>query len=256
VYADTDIAFLQEVSASFKIQCSGRQIGESFDVYSPANMDTDRDQNSFIMLKKGRFTDIKDETAEVALEFPADEKVPIVPGDLFVMSAVDTLDGHRYLLASFHGDTNGLATIPVVTAVHAFATTKRKAHKLIFGMDANTYGKPESDQQGVTAFAEFYVSKNMNSCYGEHPDPSSHTTFCARTHLQPQLNKAASIHERDIKGDKNPKDFILFYSSDFTLVSVNKDNTGAGAFKNEMVFPTLSFPSDHAITAAILSESR
>lgn len=98
----------------------------------------------------------------------------------------------------------------------------------------------------------------MNSCYGQHPDPASYnmyTIFCARTHLQPQLNKAASIHERDVKGDKNPKDFIIFYNSDFSVASVAKDNTGVGEFKDEMVFPTLSFPSDHAITSTVLAES-
>ena len=94
-------------------------------------MDHDRDQNSMILLKKGRFTDAVDETAEVMNEFPKDLKVPIVNGDLFVLSATDKVDGQKYLFASFHGDTNGLATIPVVTAVHKFATDKRKAHKVL-----------------------------------------------------------------------------------------------------------------------------
>ena len=45
------------------------------------------------------------------------KKLPVVNRDLVVLIAVDALDGSKYLLASFHGDTNGLATIPVVTAV-------------------------------------------------------------------------------------------------------------------------------------------
>jgi len=53
---------------------------------------------------------------------------------------------------------------------------------------------------------------NMNSCWGKKPNPKNYTTFCARTHLQPQLNKAAAIHERDVKGDRNPKDFIIFFN--------------------------------------------
>lgn len=219
-------------------------------------MDTDRDQNSFILLKKGRFSDMVDETKEVMSEFSADTQVPVVAGDLFVLSAVDRRDGQKYLFASFHGDTNGLATIPVLTAVHSFATSKRKAHKLLFGMDANTYEKPEKDQQGVTAFAEFYAAKNMNSCYGLKPNPKNYTTFCARTHLQPQLNKAASIHERDVKGDRNPKDFIVFFDSDFKVVSTTKDNTGLGTYTENMVFPTLTFPSDHAITSTELTNNK
>jgi hypothetical protein len=48
-----------------------------------------------------------------------------------------------YMLASFHGDTNGLATIPVMQALHSSvqsqAQTLGAAPKLIFGADANTY---------------------------------------------------------------------------------------------------------------------
>ena len=59
-------------------------------------------------------------------------------GDLFVIKA-DHVDGTKYLFASFHGDTNGLLTIPVVTAVHDYAKSKQSTRKLVFGMDANTY---------------------------------------------------------------------------------------------------------------------
>ena len=218
-------------------------------------MDTDRDQNSFILLKKNRFVDIQEVTTQILEEFPAGSPVPVVAGDLFAIACTDTLDGTKYLLASFHGDTNGLATIPVLTAVHTFATTKAKDHKLLFGMDANTYEKPAEDQQGVTAFAKFYTSKNLNSCYGENPDPTYYTTFHARTHLQPQLNKAVAYHEKDIKGDKNPKDFIIFFKSDFQVIRTHKDNTGERKYIDHMIFPTLFFPSDHAITSTVLGAS-
>ena len=95
-YGDFDIAFLQEVSASFVSHCSDRKMSESFDILYPMNMDTDRDQNSFILLRKGRFTELQDVTQEVINEFPDDVEVPVVPGDLFVLSAVDKLDGQRY----------------------------------------------------------------------------------------------------------------------------------------------------------------
>ena len=45
------------------------------------------------------------------------------------------------LLASFHGDTNGLATLPVLAAVHALAQ-QMPGHRLVFGLDANTWCKP------------------------------------------------------------------------------------------------------------------
>ena len=54
------------------------------------------------------------------------------------------------------------------------------------------------------------------------------------------------------KGDKNPKDFILFYESDYSVLEVMKDNTGERKYVEGMVFPTLDFPSDHGLTSAVL----
>lgn len=148
-----------------------------------------------------------------------------------------------------------LATKPVVRAVQGFAMAQQPDCKLLFGLDANTYAKPEKDQQGVTDFATFYTELKLNSCYGQHPNPQNFTTFHARTHLQPQLNKAISLDEKDTKGDKNPKDFILFFDADFKVVSTTKDNTGRRVYVENMVFPTLFFPSDHGITSTVLQES-
>ena len=89
-----------------------------------------------------------------------------------------------------------LATKPVVTAVHGYATKYQPDSKLLFGMDANTYASPEKDQQGVTDFAKFYTGLKLNSCYGPTPNPINFTTFHARTHLQTQLNKVLFGHEQ------------------------------------------------------------
>ena len=217
-------------------------------------MDADRDQNSFILLKKDIFREVKEVTNDVLKELDTSKDVPLAKGDLLALTAVDAEDGTKYLLASFHGDTNGLATVPIVTAMHQYAVTKLPDHKLLFGMDANTYAQPEEDQQGVVEFAQFYRSKSLNSCYGPYPNPKNFTTFHARTHLQPQLNKAVRLEEKDIKGDKNPKDFIVFFSSDFKVVTTTKDNTGDRNYIENMVFPTLAFPSDHGVTSTILIE--
>merc|ERR1711998_85330 len=112
-------------------------------------------------------------------------------------------------------------------------------HKLIFGLDANTYETGSSSKQGVTEFAADFVSKGYSSCWGDAPDPKSHTTFNARTFLQAQLQKAARIDEKISKGDKNPKDFVLFTKSAFELLSASKDNTGRRSYIDGMVFPTL-----------------
>ena len=254
-YGDYDVAFLQEVTASFSAKCENRKISEYFDVVTPTSIDTDRDQNSFILLKKGRFVNLVDETAEMISVFPTNKPIPVAAGDLFVISATEYYTGQKYLFASFHGDTNGLATIPVVNAMHEFASSKRKAHKLLFGMDANTYKTPQKNQQGVLDFVQHLESRNLRSSWiVRHMTDLliNYTTYCARTHLQPQLNKAASIDERDIKGDRNPKDFIVFFNSDFSVLSTTRDNTGVGKFIDDMVFPSLSFPSDHAISSTIL----
>lgn len=77
----------------------------------------------------------------------------------------------------------------MVDAVYNYAVSKEPKTKLLFGLDANTYASPEKDQQGVLDFADFYNSLKLNSCYGHYPNPRNYTTFNARTHLQPQLNK-------------------------------------------------------------------
>ena len=255
-YGSSDILFLQEVASSFGDAVKNRQLSNFYDIYSPIAMDGDRDQNSFILLQKNKFRDVTEVTSDILQELDSTKKVPIANGDLLAVTAVDAEDGTKYLLASFHGDTNGLATIPIVTAMHRYAVLKRPDHKLLFGMDANTYDNPEEDQQGMVAFAEYYTSMKLNSCYGQTPNPKNFTTFHARTHLQPQLNKAVRLEEKDIKGDKNPKDFILFFSSDFHVVTTQKDNTGERKYIENMVFPTLSFPSDHGVTSTVLVEER
>lgn len=201
----------------------------SHSIHTPAAMDDDRDQNSIILLKRGMFTAEREITDAVVAEYaawPGGGKLPLEKGDLFVLSVTRMADGTKFLLASFHGDTNGLATVPVVTAVQHYLVSAASDHKLLFGMDANTYAKPLPDQQGVVAFAEFYANLNLNSCYGPKPNPYNFTTFHARTFLQTQLNKAITLEEKDSKGDKNPKDFIIFFNSDFKVLSTKKDNTG------------------------------
>ena len=69
----------------------------------------------------------------------------------------------------------------------------------------------------MVEFGQDFVSKGYSSCWGDAPDPSNHTTFNARTFLQPQLQKAAKSTEKAGKGDKNPKDFILFPKARFSV---------------------------------------
>ena len=96
-----------------------------------------------------------------------------------------------YLICSFHGDTDGVATLPVLEAVYRYAV-KHPKHKLVFGLDANVYERPAKGQQSHKGFVSSYVSKGLNSAYGLEPHANNYTSFHARTYLQPQLNKAVT----------------------------------------------------------------
>merc|ERR1711879_451042 len=96
------------------------------------------------------------------------------------------------------------------------------------------------------------TSNGLRSCWPESADMSECCTTChARTFLQPQLNKAVRSSEMLSKGDVNPKDHILVQADAYDVVSCIKDNTGENSFVEKQVFPSLHFPSDHAIVAAI-----
>eukprot|EP00542_Grammatophora_oceanica_P011988 CAMPEP_0194027176 /NCGR_PEP_ID=MMETSP0009_2-20130614/1366_1 /TAXON_ID=210454 /ORGANISM="Grammatophora oceanica, Strain CCMP 410" /LENGTH=623 /DNA_ID=CAMNT_0038666143 /DNA_START=116 /DNA_END=1987 /DNA_ORIENTATION=+ len=255
-YIDSDIITLQEVSSSFIDQARSSKLGDAFHIVAPADLDAVRDQNSVIFLSKDSFPGgaSSEVTSAVEAAFPPGEKVPVAKGDILAITTTNT-DGVPFVVASFHGDTNGLATKPVLTAIVKAMeeSTALSSHRLIFGLDANTYenAKP-GKQQDVLDWGKHYVAEGLTSCWGDVPDPSNYTTYNARTYLQPQLNKACKKEEKREKGDVNPKDFIVFGQDDFKVVSTWKDNTGKKEYVEDMAFPTLDFPSDHGILATII----
>jgi len=254
-YAETDIVFLQEVAAAFLDKAKAVSLNSIYDILTPQKLDGKRDQNSIIFLRKGLFQmDTVQEVTEKALaKLDQSTPVPVADGDLFAVSVKDR-QGTDYLLASFHGDTNGLATIPIVTSVHQLAQDLGHP-RLIFGLDANTYEKGGANLglQDMMEFVRDFTSKGISSVWGADPDPTNYTTYNARTYLQPQLNKALRSEEKRAKGDINPKDFILFYEDQIQASNTKKDNTGKKEYIEEMVFPTLDFPSDHGILSSRLS---
>lgn len=271
LYNDLDIVFLQESSMTFAHVAEARALGTSdYDIYAPREVDPSRDQNSLILLRKERWSEPIDVTADVrTILLEKDGSSPIALGDLCVYQATRLLDGKKYILASFHGDTNGIATVPVVEAVHNYISglDDGASFSLLFGLDANTHYECLNDDGDkyracVTDFVKAFKAQGINSCYGDsvtNPHDYAHTTFNARTYLQPQLNKAVKESEKTTSPlvDKNPKDFILFYDADLkTSELASKDNTGEGTFLNDIVFPTLTFPSDHAITKAVLVDKK
>lgn len=277
-YRSCDVFFVQEAAAALVRDLESHEdLGERYHVLYPEKLDGKRDQNSLVLCSKKRF-DVDDpswrgETTAAATGFVAkDAPAGVAPGDLFCVRVVERAsfgkeDGGRYVLASFHGDTNGLATIPVVDAVDKHATlpdpetpndaTPRAPPRLVFGMDANAHAThEEGKKQGVSDFAAHLEKIGLVSCWGVQPDPRAHTTFNARTYLQPQLNKAVRFAERATSPstDKHPKDHIVFRLGTFDCRIVTRDNTGEGEFVDDTPFPTLTFPSDHALVCAELVE--
>lgn len=256
-YIDSDIITLQEVSSSFIDKARSGTLGQLFHIIAPADLDTVRDQNSAIGLLKERFPHgaaYEEITKEVVEAFPVGVDVPIAGGDILAIAVTDKYD-EKYVIASFHGDTNGLATIPVTNAIvkATQSDTKLQNHKLIFGLDANTYeNATPGKQQDVLKYADTFVQHGLTSCWGTVINPANYTTYNARTYLQPQLNKACRKQDKRIKGDVNPKDFILFPADTFLVHTTWKDNTGEKKYVEDMAFPTLQFPSDHGILATIL----
>jgi len=256
VYSTSDIVTLQEVSGSFIDQARKRGLGQTYWIVSPGDMDSVRDQNSVIFLKKETFPagPSAEITAIIENSFEEGVAVPIAKGDILAITATDR-DGIPFIVMSFHGDTNGLATKPVLSAVMKAMSldSALTTHKFIFGLDANTYEKAKpGKQQDVLEWAKHYVSYDLTSCWGDVPNPANYTTFNSRTYLQPQLNKACKKSDKRANGDVNPKDFILFGNGDFKVANTWKDNTGEKKYIEDMAFPTLNFPSDHGILATVI----
>ena len=247
-YIGADIITLQEVAQSFIGRAKSSTLGEKFHIVVPSNMDPTRDQNSVVCLNKETFPGGAEKEVDVSNAFPKDKKKPIDKGDLLAVTAT-TSDGLPMLVASFHGDTNGMATKPVLDAVVKTMRSDAElvSHKLLFGLDANVYEHANSDQQSVVDWGKHYQKYGLLSCWGDTPNPSNHATYNARTYLQPQLNKASRSDEWKEKGDVNPKDFIVFDKSDFKVLTTWKDNTGEKKYLEETTIPTLEFPSDHGL---------
>lgn len=259
-YSHVDVVCLCEASACF-LHDARKMLGEQYLVPVPEEMDTKKDQNSILFLHKRIFHDTqpRDITAEVCSFFPIDKPSPLTPGDLFVVH-VET-ETVAWVLASFHGDTQGLSTIPVLTALSQLLAQPRYAQcQLIFGLDANAYvdGKGGACLD-LDVMGHFLADHGWRSCFGGPPSKAMVTTCAARTFLQPQTNKGNIAATRATNGDTNPKDHILFLDADeragvgCQLVgSPHRDNTGSGGFRAGVTFPSLSFPSDHALIGAVL----
>lgn len=123
-YASSDMVFLQEVAGQFpRLVADSDLVRTHFDLFGSNLMDPDRDQNSFVLLRKSRYTNVREVTPDVNAILTTQttkngtSKVPVVKGDLLVLLVDDAVDGTSYIVASFHGDTNGYVALPLPLSV-------------------------------------------------------------------------------------------------------------------------------------------
>jgi len=254
-YQHADVIMLQEAGSSFLRVVEQGDLHQHYLLLRPAQFSLKRDQNSIILVRKTRFesSSLVELTSSLEKAMPADAP-SLAAGDLCVF-ACTSVSGQSYVFASFHGDTNGLATVPMIQKLREIARKERPEAILIVGLDANTYHKHKpGDKQGVREFMSECAELGLSTCWGLEP---SNTTFNARTFLQPQLNKAVAFSGMASHSatDRNPKDHIVFDNKRMTTTrsEVVKDNTGEQRYDESIPFPTLSFPSDHGIILARLS---
>eukprot|EP00933_Yihiella_yeosuensis_P058153 TRINITY_DN5841_c0_g2_i1.p1 TRINITY_DN5841_c0_g2~~TRINITY_DN5841_c0_g2_i1.p1 ORF type:complete len:525 (+),score=120.70 TRINITY_DN5841_c0_g2_i1:35-1609(+) len=246
---DHHVICLQETSLKF-LDDLGKVVGASHHVVAPVNADPGRAQNSALLLCQKMFPAGVEKELTHEVRAALDGSSSIDDGDLIVVSAC-AASGKKFILASFHGDTNGKVTAPVVRAVNKIWESEDESCRLLFGMDANTYLKGTDKLYGVKKFLEDCHSLDLKASWEKGMEECL-TTCKARTYLQPQLNKAVASSEKLQKGDVNPKDHIVFKASHFEAISTFKDNTGRRQYKEATCFPSLEFPSDHGIVATVL----
>ena len=228
---------------------------EKFDCLYGPDFDTTRNQNSIVLASKIFFESGVWEVVSVdKSKLPAG----LASGDLCVVREVSLDDNNTgrkpFVIASFHGDTNGLQTINVIKAVNSECGGPNST--LIFALDANCH---RDDNKGKrlsieTMFASL-ASENLENCWGTEHSLCPTTTCNARSFLQPQLNKAVFYKDKLTSAlvDRHPKDHVFVSSETFAVnperSSRVNDVSDETVFRwvDDMPFPTLSFPSDHAL---------
>mmetsp|Transcript_12556 Transcript_12556/g.36595 ORF Transcript_12556/g.36595 Transcript_12556/m.36595 type:complete len:446 (-) Transcript_12556:62-1399(-) len=263
-YGNVDIMCLQEVAGVFKDHFRDSSLAHTHTLVTPDTQGGMRDQNSVMIVSNKVFdpASIRDVSPALCGLLAGGQR--LAGGDLLAVEARARRDGKLWLIISFHGETSGLQTVPVADAISRALQEEFMEHTLVFGLDANLY---EVKKEGVQDFAgclQRLGELGLASCWGPSPEVSACRTTCsARTSLQPQLNKAVRFAERVTKGGREPKDLVVFGASQLAAVSPEgmgpgrqpnpmKDNTGNLEYKEDTVFPTLDFPSDHGILAVVL----
>jgi len=99
-YADRDIIFLQEAAGSFVTNPdAGGILGEHYDILTPAILDTKRDQNSIILIRKGFLKCPAVEITAAVLQSPPNSSSIFNPGDVAAFVCM-SVSGQQFLIGS------------------------------------------------------------------------------------------------------------------------------------------------------------
>ena len=263
-----EIICLQEVSEQMRDGIAKSAVlTEKFDCLSGPDFDATRNQNSIVLASKTFFESGVWEVISVNKT-----KLPegVASGDLCVVREVnfgnkETCGRKPFVIASFHGDTNGLQTVDVVKAVNSECG---RDSTLIFALDANCHHDDNKGKRlSVESMYSSLASENLQNCWGDEHGLCPTTTCNARSFLQPQLNKAVFYKDKLTSKlvDMHPKDHLFVSSGRFKVnaemskrvndasssSSSSAEGDAGATFRwvDDMPFPTLSFPSDHALVS-------
>ena len=138
-YSDCDVVFIQEAAAVFVQDARQHHLLQSrYCTLAPKVLDGRRDQNSLILVSRERFDAATgDDITQQVLDSLGGAWV--AAGDLLVVGINEAGGrGGKWLLASFHGDSNGLSSQPLIVALREIADRDFEDYILLLGIDANT----------------------------------------------------------------------------------------------------------------------
>jgi hypothetical protein len=98
-------------------------LGKEYHVVASTDASAVHNQNSVVLLRRATFpTAGREVTDDARVLLKAGT---LSPGDLVVLVCQDVA-GAQYLIASFHGDSDGKATLPVLAALSVISINKYK----------------------------------------------------------------------------------------------------------------------------------
>jgi len=252
--ADADVGFVQEAGKAF-VQEWGKKKSRSFSLLQPETLGK---QSSVILVHNERFK--KGVRIDITVPNLKPKQEGAVKQGLLAYQ-VEGMESppKKYLLVSFHGDSDGLLTTPVVKGLSNWLNENKDVIPL-FGMDANAhYENNDGKALGLEAFETSLEEAGLKSAF----ETASPTTLKFRTMVQAQPSKGKTYaqveHALRVKKGAEPKDHVVVPQG-WTLKSsevlfINGQNE-MKAFTGQEILPTLYFPSDHAAVKVVQAQRR